>query len=89
MREIEYGRFSDSSGTYSVASSAAPNTIRVYAEGPGDRSMLCTISGITGTPTASWGVTWLHCSAEWYDAMQRRALDTYRGATCDGRAVER
>jgi|GEM_PF-6157567 len=80
MREIEYGRFSDAAGTYAVASSAAPNTIRVYAVSSGDRSILCTISGVQGSPMASWGTTWLHCAPEWYDSVQERALNTYWGA---------
>lgn len=83
MREFEYGRFSYWAHTYVVASSSAPNTIRVRTAEPDEWSILCTISGVETAPVASWGMAWLHCPNEWYDAVEKAALNTYRIAIED------
>ncbi|HIW63720.1 MAG TPA: hypothetical protein H9881_14790 [Candidatus Stackebrandtia excrementipullorum] len=80
MNSFEYGRFSYGEQTYIVASSSAPNTIRVYTTAPDDWPILCTISGVETAPVAAWGNAWLHCSAEWYEGVERAAVDTYRVA---------
>ncbi|WP_415646577.1 hypothetical protein [Stackebrandtia soli] len=79
--ERELGQFRLLDHPYSVATSAAPDTIRVYDLGVGplsieDSPMVCTIAGVwRGVPVPSWASEYIGQSDGAMAAIVRSAVD--------------